>query len=95
MQKIFSKSILVEKVKLYFYRYGDAWCGANVEACKQTWTRLEGIKISVGIAEQGDISLIGMLQNIFYFQPPILEPLTLKHRCQELVLKFLLNSQML
>ncbi|KAL5269910.1 hypothetical protein ACHWQZ_G003394 [Mnemiopsis leidyi] len=54
----FSTSMEVEKVRIYFYRYGDSWCTSNVEICKQTWTRLEGIKISVGIAEQGDSSLI-------------------------------------
>ena len=51
--------MLVEKVRVYFYRYGDDWCTTNVEACKDTWKRLWGIKISVGITEQGDTSLIG------------------------------------
>ena len=51
--------MIVESVRLYFYRYGDTWCNENVENCKSTWARLYGIKISVGIAEQGDSSLIG------------------------------------
>ena len=49
-------------IHLYFYRY-DGWCKSNLGACRSTWTRLEGTKVSVGIAEQGDDSLIG--ENIF------------------------------
>ena len=45
-------------IHLYFYRYDD-WCTSNIEPCRSTWTRLEGTKVSVGIAEQGDDSLIG------------------------------------
>ena len=53
-----SSSSIFEKVNLHFYRYDD-WCKTNIPICQQTWGRLEGIKVSVGIREQGDSSLIG------------------------------------
>ena len=51
-------SNIFEKVSLSFYRYDD-WCKSNISICQQTWGRLEGIKVSIGIAERGDSSLIG------------------------------------
>ena len=46
-------------MKIYFYRYGDDWCTEYIDKCTSTWERLNGIKISVGVAGQGDSSLIG------------------------------------
>ena len=52
------KSRIVEGVKLHFYLY-DTLCTQDIDSCKSRWGRLAGIRVSVGVAELGDSSLIG------------------------------------
>ncbi|KAL5268524.1 hypothetical protein ACHWQZ_G002413 [Mnemiopsis leidyi] len=53
----YHESRTIESVMLYFYRYGDASCSNNPDDCQSTWQRLWGLKVSVGIVEQGEESL--------------------------------------
>ena len=53
-----SESKQVNTVSLYFYLYDD-WCKSQITTCLAIWKRLHGIKVSVGIAELGEPSLIG------------------------------------